>query len=712
ANAATLALINNSTISQAAGATITEANLRLSSAGPVTLDEANHVGTLAASANGGLSFTDADDLTVGTVDGVNGISTVNNAITLTADGLNVAQAINSGSARTIVQQLSAGRAIDLGSETAGKLSLTDSELDLITAGVLQVGNASAGSITISAAISPANVNTLALVNNGAISETGAGAVTVNNLRLSTPGAVTLNGANHVDTLAAAANGGVSFTDADALTVGTVDTVNGVSTVNNAITLTADSLNVAQGINSGTARTIVQQLTAGRAIDLGSETGGKLSLTDSELDLVTAGVLQVGNASAGGITISAAISPANVNTLALVNNGAITETGAGAVSVNNLRLSTPGAVTLDGANHVGTLAAAANGGVSFTDADGLTLGTVDGVNGVTAANGNISVSTINGALTATRNVDAGLGKVVLSAGSSGNDNVLSIGAGVTVRGKGGVTLVGDQIAIDASLNAATIDAGVSRATLRQFENGTTINLGGLYGAGTLELSQAEIARVHAGVYQIGDLNAGTITFSDLISIDPGALSPNPTATSINATRLNLVTSGSVLQVGGGRVFVPILSIKAGHDILLANSSAINNVNYLASKSATPIHFIDQDTLKVRSDVDWDGIFGVDPQSNFVQGGGGRFGISTLSVQLAGIAYVDVPVLRLGGVNFTARVEANTKLISPPGSIATLGLDVPFPEGEAESETRRIEDHAKWVGGRMVVSGSTTGPQTPK
>src|SRR5437588_655821 len=73
-------------------------------------------------------------------DGASGLMRSVGGITLRADAMNIAQAVQSGSARTILQPFTAGLGIDLGSETAGKLSLTDAELDQVTAGVLQVGN--------------------------------------------------------------------------------------------------------------------------------------------------------------------------------------------------------------------------------------------------------------------------------------------------------------------------------------------------------------------------------------------------------------------------------------------------------------------------------------------------------------------------------------------------------------------------------------------
>jgi len=172
----------------------------------------------------------------------------------------------------------------------------------------------------------------------------------------------------------------------------------------------------------------------------------------------------------------------------------------------------------------------------------------------------------------------------------------------------------------------------------------------------------------------------------------------------------VTAGNITETGGS-IVVPVLSIQAGGNVSL--TTPVNNVNYLGSQSGTPIHFVDVDTL-LAAPVALDGqaLPGINPQPADVRGGGGGINVSTISVQLAGIAYVDIPILKLSANNFTARVEGNPATILPPGSIATLGLTVPFAEAEDQQAPRRIEDRTKWVTGRMVVSGSTPAPQSSK
>ena len=65
--------------------------------------------------------------------------------------------------------------------------------------------------------------------------------------------------------------------------------------------TVDSLT---GITGAGSRVILQSNASGTAIDLGTKSGW--SFTDSELDLVTASILQIGRSNAGQITVSAAM----------------------------------------------------------------------------------------------------------------------------------------------------------------------------------------------------------------------------------------------------------------------------------------------------------------------------------------------------------------------------------------------------------------------
>ena len=75
-----------------------------------------------------------------------------------------------------------------------------------------------------------------------------------------------------------------------------------STGNGTVAITTDVLDIsAGGIKAGTGRREIDELTAARAIHFGNnELAGELNISDTEVDLNTAGVLQVGSADAGRI----------------------------------------------------------------------------------------------------------------------------------------------------------------------------------------------------------------------------------------------------------------------------------------------------------------------------------------------------------------------------------------------------------------------------
>src|SRR5262249_22010939 len=153
---------------------------------------------------------------------------------LIADDMNLAQQVTTGSSTAGVVNLepfTASEPIHLGSNTAGTLGLTNSELNEVTAKVLRIGSSSfTGDIIVTVAISPANVGALSLVTTGASSFVGqlpGATITVaggaGGLTFQTSVGVGLVEQNDVGTLAAAitATTGFEYTDANGFTIGTV-----------------------------------------------------------------------------------------------------------------------------------------------------------------------------------------------------------------------------------------------------------------------------------------------------------------------------------------------------------------------------------------------------------------------------------------------------------------------------------------------------------
>jgi hypothetical protein len=105
-------------------------------------------------------------------------------------------------------------------ENAGSLCLNDGEVDRITAGTLQIGDLTAGNMTINGEISPAGVSVLSLRSGGTISELAGGRIVVPRMCLDTlPDGTTrkvqLLGPNDWDNLAATGSG-IEINDIDDL----------------------------------------------------------------------------------------------------------------------------------------------------------------------------------------------------------------------------------------------------------------------------------------------------------------------------------------------------------------------------------------------------------------------------------------------------------------------------------------------------------------
>ena len=515
---------------------------------PIALQTNNTSSAQFIALNGGITFADTTDTLTTSGGGLALISTngalntgnlasANGGIDLFADTVNIVGTVNAGNTAAggvvRIRQITDGTDIDLGTETVGDLSLTQAELNQVTARVLRIGTSNSGQLTISTAITlGANVPTLSLFSGdtgtnplvgsatGAITQTGA--LSVANLAVSSVGGVQLtNAGNDVGTIASSVTGGVfvnnnfRFVDTNGLVVGTVDGVAGITVA---------------GINF-----------------LEVTTGSTLGLTN-------------------GLTASS---------IGLSGGGAVTQgSGIGAaITASNLEMIGTGPYTLDNVNNsTNQIAALVTNAVTYTNAGSLTItgfNFIDGfgglIVGITTTNAPISVNTVNGFLTVNSAVNSGSGTLSLTAGDpNGVDPDLTINAAVT--GTGGVTLVGDNININAAVNA-----GANVAFIRQFANGTLINLGGADGTNTLGLTAAEINNVTAGVIVVGNATAGNIGVSTQIM---------PTGTS----QLELVTGGSIIDnnITNPDITVTRLGLTAGTGVGLGGTEtapldiAVSNV----------------------------------------------------------------------------------------------------------------------------------------
>ncbi|GAA0692649.1 hypothetical protein GCM10009104_19750 [Marinobacterium maritimum] len=231
--------------------------------------------------------------------------------------------------------------------------------------------------------------------------------------------------------------------------------------------------------------------------------------------------------------------------------------AGALKVqatNDIALNNP-------ENAIGTLAAdSVNGSISYVDTDGLTVGTVDGMNGLSAA-GNIDVRTLGGDLVVAQAVGTGSGNIDLRAlnsgalttnaavvaGTDGNvdlrttDGAITLNANVTASGDGWIDIRSGGVSDLTIGNAALISSATGDIQLLA---------GNDLVSGKATDGSASISTNDGSVLLQAGGNIGSD--SNRIEIDGAAtLAANAADGSIWLRKLG---AGDALQLGGVEAFV--------------------------------------------------------------------------------------------------------------------------------------------------------------
>ena len=277
-------------------------------------------------------------------------------------------------------------------------------------------------------------------------------------------------------------------------------------------------------------------TPSRTINLGTVSGGSLSLTDADIDRIAAEVLRFGDATSGDITISDEISPAQATNLSLVTGGNIIDgNGSGAdVTATGLALQ---AATSDGLETaVSNLAFnVTGGGVNVTNTGAVTIAEIDGVSPSTA-NGNTAISATE--IGVANGVDVDItGTLALNAPTVNLDGNLTASGGIsgqatTVNVLGSVGGAEIQDAITVALAGAIINVSDGTYTESVLVNKANLNLIG--GAGAIIAPASPAFTVSAaGTTVDGFTFAGT-------SGDPAILL---TAGADNVTITNGVITGT-------------------------------------------------------------------------------------------------------------------------------------------------------------------------
>ena len=279
----------------------------------------------------------------------------------------------------------------------------------------------------------------------------------------------------------------------------------VTASNANIILTADAVTTSTVNVNSTGALTVQPLsnsfssavsTAGWTLGSGL-TGLALGKSGNTANITVASAASIAgpvNIYGGNITLNAGLTASGTNTISLAGSGNVTEGASGYVSANQLALLGGNVTLTNASNAIGTLAASGVSGLTFTDSNALTIGTVGGAIGVTAS-GAVNIGTATGDLTLAQTVattNATSSALILDAGTNtaagtatGGDLVLSGSPTVSVGTGGTAKLYTGSLSGSTGLGALV---GVGSGHFRYDANGNTnfatgawANLGtGIYG----------------------------------------------------------------------------------------------------------------------------------------------------------------------------------------------------------------------------------------
>ena len=397
------------------------------------------------------------------------------------------------------------------------------------------------------------VGTVTSGAGGNVAVTGSSSVSSNGLFVfgtvssGTTGTVSVTGTGgsgafgvFVDGAITSGGGNVTVTGSTGLQIvsgGNITTVvNGgaISLIGNAIAIPSGS-----SVTAGTGVVNLRPFTNGLAIDLGgNDSGTQLGLSDAELDLVTAGTLNIGDANSGPITFSADITrSANTNvslTTASGNNIAFGAFSLNAGSGGSATLTTSGTGAITTSDNTGTDLTASS--VTLNAGSGGVATTTNFLR--LSANTVVATTSGNGSLNLVEANSVTLGSAGLSAGTG----TISLGAGTFVIG--GANRLNDTADVDLT-GGATLDLGSNNETIDQLvlTNGSVIGTGTLTGTSLFDVRNGSISAPLTGTVGLTKSTVGTVTLSGTDTYTG--------ATTVNAGRLNVngsITSNTTVASG--------------------------------------------------------------------------------------------------------------------------------------------------------------------
>ncbi|MCC7079504.1 MAG: filamentous hemagglutinin N-terminal domain-containing protein [Burkholderiales bacterium] len=608
-----------------------------------------------------------------------GASVASRGATLSADNMDIQGVVNAGVGAITVRPATSGRAINVGTESGGALSLTQLELDnLLTTGTFTLGNSASGAIAI----------------NGPVDADGPSFITVASGTSYTQNAlVTMSGAT-----------GLSI-NAPAITIGAP-----LSVGTSGLTLTTDNLSVGSAVTSSGNLDIATR-AFGWPVQLGiaAPTGTALELTDAQLDLLSTPT-RLRFSGSGPITIAGPISPGLATTLNLSSSsGNVTAAAGGSITVPNLAVSAVGLIDLAQANNVDNLAAeircCSSGDINFVSAPGklVNIATVDGVSGVRVNNfsgsGNILLQADD--LNVTQSVRTNTGSVRLFPVAAGRTVTLGADAAGTlgltaaellqVQGTD-VTIAGDTMNI-----AAAVTFPAATTILGPVTTDRAVAILGTKTGTALEFLPAELTNLTGATVVLGGANAGPVSVQSTTAIPntvnklvlhSGGASSSVTvgaSTPLSATNSLGITADSVdLQAGvssssGGidiATHTPTRNIDLGADPGPSLGLTGTEIGFLSAPTGTISFTTASGNIALTGAVSFPNVANL-----ALDAGGTATVLSAGSLASAGALSLRAPTIDIqgtsalsAGAGASLTLTGNTITINPTGTTITAPGDI--------------------------------------
>jgi filamentous hemagglutinin family protein len=563
--------------------------------GVVLNDSGNNIGgAIAGQAGaGGFAFSNLGTINVGTVAGNAGIDATGNvALTVTSLIGNITQStaisgntltVNANGFNSTVTLNNSGNAVTtFVGQSTGSLSFVDT--DGFNTGAITTFS---GGVTLTAGGALGINGTLSTPGTATLSGTTitqAAPILANSLvATGSAGEVALgNAGNSVNSISGSALGAFAFTNASGVAVAGINAGNATLTA-----LNGDITQTGAIISTGTLTANASNGTV-TLNNAGNDNTGIAGLAGANFSYVDATGFQVNGISAATDTLSLT-----------ATTGAITQ-GAGAGNRINAFVviaNAPGGVALDNTANTATFmsASSSGGNVTYRDADGFTVGTVN-------ANGTATLSTVAGTINQFSTItaaalDASAGGAVSLTNGGNSVSTLSgaAGSGFTYTDANGFVVDGiaggaGNITLTALAGTITQAAGAGGALTGQ---GLTANANGAGGSVTLTNAANDVSAV-------GGTTTGNFAYSDAtgfavsgISATLGTVTLRATTGSItqtaaiNATALDVAAAGgSVTLNNAGNTNGTVLGLASGDFAYTeANSFVVGDITAGAGNTVT-------------------------------------------------------------------------------------------------------------------------------